>query len=438
MNILLIFPKVEYHHIDLKEDKELIYKMFGEGVSLTLPQVAATTPEKHSIEIVDENYEKLDYNNLKNFDLVGITGLTMSSFRAYELADKIRSMNIPVVLGGNHPSALPEEAKKHADSVVIGEAEIIWPELLRDFEKDKLKPFYFSKKSIPPDSIPVARRDLIKRKYYVDGLLIKRGCPNRCEFCFITSIYSKSIRSMESVLNEIKNIPVRDVFILDQNLTWNMKYMKEFLKQIKHSGKRWFANGTINVLGNDDEFLQLCKDANLLYWYIGFESISQKSLNGVKKSHNKVEKYLSTIQKIKDYGMVILGSFMFGFDQDTPEIFDDTLEAIDDWGIDLAEFHIVTPYPGTALYDRLKKEGRILHEDWRRYNTANVVFQPKNMTVDELFEGTKNISKRFYTYPKIIKRSYKALETTKSTYYFYYVFQRGLQYRQRYKNQFNF
>jgi len=438
MNILLIFPKVEYHHSSLKREKEVIYKIFGEGVSLTLPQVAASTPKNHSIVIIDENYEKIDYEKIKNFDIVGITSLTMSSSRAYELADKIRLMNVPVVLGGNHPSALPDEAKKHADSVVVGEAENTWHQLIEDFENGKLKPFYISDKSIPPTSIPVPRRDLINRRYFVDGLLIKRGCPNRCEFCFITSKYSKGIRSIENVLDEIKNIPVKSIFILDQNMTWNMEYTKNFLKQIKNSGKRWLANGTINVLESDDEFLRLAKEANLFYWYIGFESISQKSLNGVNKKQNKVEKYASAIEKIKNYGMLISGSFMFGFDEDTPEIFDNTLEAIDVWGIDLAEFHIVTPYPGTALYDRLKKEGRIIHEDWSKYNTANVVFQPKNMTPKELFDGTKSIAKRFYTIPKILKRSYKTFDNTKSAYYFYYVFQRGLQYRERYKNQFNF
>jgi len=438
MNILLIFPKVKYHHSNLKTEKEVIYKIFGEGISLTLPQVAASTPDKHNVEIIDENYEKINFDKIKDFDIVGITSLTMSSSQAYKLADKIRLMKIPVVLGGNHPSALPEEAKKHADSVVIGEAENTWPQLLNDFENGKLKPFYVSDKSITPSSIPVPRRDLIKRRYYVDGLLIKRGCPNRCEFCFISSKYNKGIRSIDNVLDEIKNIPVGSIFILDQNLTWDMKYTKDFLRKIKNSGKKWLANGTINVLYNDDEFLRLAKEANLFYWYIGFESISQKSLNGVNKKQNKVEKYASAIEKIKDHGMLISGSFMFGFDEDTSEIFDDTLNAIDEWGIDVAEFHIVTPYPGTDLYDRLKKEGRILHEDWSKYNTANVVFQPKNMTTEELFEGTKSVAKRFYTIPKILKRSYKTLENSKNIYYFYYILQRGLQYRERYKNQFNF
>jgi radical SAM superfamily enzyme YgiQ (UPF0313 family) len=217
-----------------------------------------------------------------------------------------------------------------------------------------------------------------------------------------------------------------------------MRYTKDFLKKIKNSGKRWFANGTINILGEDDEFLKLAKETNLLYWYIGFESISQESLNGVNKKHNRVEKYASMIKKIKKNGMIIAGSFMFGFDEDTAETFNVTSKAIDEWGIDLAEFHIVTPYPGTMLHKRLKKEGRILHEDWRRYNTANVVFEPKNMSAEELFEGTKSVAKKFYTMPKIIKRSFNALEKTKSTYYLFYVLHRGLQYRERYKNQFNF
>ncbi|KYK21971.1 hypothetical protein AYK24_02920 [Thermoplasmatales archaeon SG8-52-4] len=438
MKILLIFPKVKYHHKDLKKDNEVFLKLFGEGLSLTLPQVAAATPKKHTVEIIDENYEDLDFKKIKNYDLVGITCLTMSSNRSYEIADKIKKLKIPVVLGGNHPSALPEEAKQHADSVVVGEAEYTWPQLINDFENGCLKEFYKHKKSVLSEYIPEPRRDLIKRKYYMDGLLIKRGCPNRCEFCFITSIYNKGKRPIEHVINEIKSIPTKNIFIFDQNLTWDMTYTKKLLKKIKNINKRFFANGTINVLGNDKEFLQLSKEADLKYWYIGFESVSQESLNGAKKSHNKVEKYSNTINKIKKYGMVISGSFMFGFDQDRSKIFNETLKFLDEQGIDLAEFHIVTPYPGTQLYKRLKKENRILHEDWSKYNTANVVFKPKNMTIDELFNGVKSIAKRFYTIPKIIKRAFKAFFTTKSPYYFYYVLLRNLQYRERYKNQFNF
>ncbi len=435
MDILLVFPKIDYTN-KINTKKEFSYKLFGEPISLTLPQVAGITPKKYNISIVDENYEPLDFN--KKVNLVGITALTISATRAYEIADEYRSRGITVVLGGNHPTALPKEAKKHADSVVIGEAEISWPKLLKDFEIGKLKPFYKSTKRIPPEIIPEPRRDLINRKLYSDGLLIKRGCPNRCEFCTISSLYSKGLRPLENVINEIKKISCKLIFIYDSNLTWHMKYNTLLFEELKKFNKKWLANGTLNILGNNDEFLQITKDIGLFNWFIGFESVSQKSLNAINKKHNKVEDYARVVKKIKEYGMTIVGSFIFGFDNDTPDIFDETLNMVQNLDIDMAEFHILTPFPGTVLYKRLKKENRILTEEWNKYTYANVVFKPKNMTKEELYEGTFKVVKKYYSLSNVFKRSIKIFRATRNLYNFYYVFQRNIRYRERYKNQYNF
>jgi len=436
MKILLIFPKVKYSPSHIKKNREFHQKLFGEAISLTLPQVAAITPKEHSIEIVDENHETINFNS--DVDLVGITCLTMTAKRAYEISDKFRAKDVPVILGGNHPTSMPEEAKKHADSVVIGEAEICWPQLLKDFEQGKMKQFYQTKESIPADLIPEPRRDLIKRRYKSDGLLIKRGCPNHCEFCTVSRFYNKEIRQLENVLNEVNSMKARTIFIYDSNLTWKLDYTKQFLKKISTYNKRWLANGTPNVLLKDDEFLTLAKDAGFFCWLIGFESVSQKSLNGINKKHNKVNQYISTVKKLKKFGMVIVGTFIFGFDDDTPNIFDETLQMINELEIDMAEFHILTPFPGTPLYQRLKKEGRILTKDWSKYTTTNVVFEPKNMSKQELFEGTRKVAKEYHRIPDIIRRFYKTMDFTNSMFISYYVLQRNLRYRDRYKNQFNF
>jgi len=436
MKILFIFPKIHYTDKNRKSKREILYKLFGEALSLTLPQVAACTPPGHDIEIIDENYEKLDFNI--DCDLVGITCFTMSAPRAYEIADEFQLRGIPVVLGGTHATALPEEAKKHADSVVISEAEISWPKLIEDFEKGQLKPFYFLEEKIPPETIPEPRRDLIKRKIFTDGLLIKRGCPNRCEFCTISSLYSKGVRPLENVIKEVNNISAKEIFIYDSNLTWHMQYNKKLFSELKKFNKRWQANGTVNILGENEELLTLANDIGLFGWFIGFESVSQKSLDDINKKHNKVENFGKTVKKINSFGMVIVGSFIFGFDGDTPDIFDNTIKALDKWGIEMAEFHILTPFPGTVLFDRLKNEGRILTEEWDKYTYANVVFEPKNMTKEELFEGTRKVAKKYYSIFKIFKRTFKTLETTKSLYISYYVLQRNFRYRERFKNQFNF
>jgi radical SAM superfamily enzyme YgiQ (UPF0313 family) len=436
MKILLIFPKVKYSPSTKKNDQEYYKKLFGEAISLTLPQVAACTPIEHHVEIIDENYEKINYE--KSVDLVGITCLTMTANRAYKIADKFRTKGVTVILGGNHPTSLPDEAKQHADAVVVGEAEISWPLLIKDFENKKLKDFYQEKGKVTPTLIPEPRRDLLKRKYKCDGILIKRGCPNRCEFCTVSSFYSKKIRPIEDVLNEINRINVKNIFIYDSNLTWDMKYTKNFLKKIKNSRKRWLANGTIDGLLKDNEFLNLAKEAQFFCWLIGFESISQKSLNGVNKKNNKVIDYFPLVKKIKNLGMVIVGTFIFGFDEDTPDIFDNTIDMIYKMELDMAEFHILTPFPGTPLYTRLSKEGRIKTKDWRKYTTTNVVFEPKNMSCKELYEGTRRITREYHKISQIMRRFYKAIENTRSLELSYYVLQRNLRYKERYKNQFNF
>jgi radical SAM superfamily enzyme YgiQ (UPF0313 family) len=438
MKILLVFPKVNYADPTSKKDTDVLTKIIGgkRSLNLTLSQVAALTPEEYNVQIIDENYEKLDFNN--NVDLVGITSLTMCAPRAYEIADKYRSNRIPVVLGGNHPTVLPKEAKKHADAVVIGEAENIWQQLLSDFKKDKLKPFYTSRKNITSKEIPEPRRDLLNKRKYSDGILINRGCPNRCEFCFITNTSKRTVRPIENVLSEINKISSKVILIYDSNFTWNVEYNKRLLVELKKFKKKWLASGTINILGKNDEFLRLAKEAGLFSWCIGFESISQRSLDEADKKINQVDMYLSAIKKIKKYGQAIVGSFIFGFDNDMPNIFELTYNTIEKWDIDAADFHILTPFPGTPLYKRLKKEGRILSEDWNKYNLANAVFQPKNMSAKELFEGTQWIIQKYYSIPNIIKRIFRAMETTNDIYLSYYVLQLNFRNRSRLKKRFNF
>lgn len=435
MKILLVFPKVENRHPDLRSDKNLFVKVFGEAVSLTLPQVAAVTPPEHTVRIVDENYEPIPID--VEADLIGITCLTMAASRAYELADQFRARGIPVILGGNHPTALPEEAKRHADSVVIGEAESTWPLLLRDFEEGALHPFYRVAGRIAPESIPEPRRDLIRRHYLGDGLLIRRGCPRRCEFCTVTSLYSNDTRTLESVMTEVRHLRSKTVFIYDQNLTASMAYARELLVGLRSLKKRWQANGTIDVLGND-EFLRAAQEAGVYYWFIGFESVSQRSLDLTNKRGNRVDAYPAVLSKLRDHRMIVVGSFMFGFDEDTADIFQKTLHWLNEQSIDMAEFHILTPFPGTALYERLKKEGRIISEDWSLYNTANVVFTPRTMSPHELFEGTRSVAREFYRYHRILWRSLRALRETKRMFVAWSVLFQNVKYRFRYKNQFNF
>jgi radical SAM superfamily enzyme YgiQ (UPF0313 family) len=412
MKILLIFPKLEHGITTYKDSRSPVAKLFG-NPSLTLPQVAAATPQEHEIRILNENFEAIDFD--EHYDVVGITCLTMTSPHVYELADKFRKKGVKVVLGGYHPSALPEEAKRHADSVIIGEAEMSWPQLLIDIEQGDLKPLY--KYNGWPDmvNLPEPRWDLVKYKPITGGIQTSRGCPNACEFCATSVFLGRKLRSrpIPQVMAELKKLQNRVIIFRDPSLTINPTYSKALFHEMRKLDKKWIANGNINLLGRDENFLKLAKEAGCIAWFVGFESISPESLKEAHKVSNKAEEYEKAIRTVQKHGMAIVGGFIFGFDADTPEIFNTTLEAILDWGIDACEFNILTPYPGTPIYENLEKEGRITTKDWSKYTQANVVYQPKNMTPNELLDGTKMVIKKYYSPLQMLKRLYGNLTLSK-------------------------
>ena len=373
--------------------------------SLALGILSALTPEQHEIEIIDENnYSLIDTK--KQYDLVAISSITPHIIRAYKIADEFRARGIPVVLGGYHPSAMPEEAKQHADAVVIGEAEETWPQLLKDFENDKLKPFYKPRKPVDPKIIPHAKRDPKRGFFRTEEIQATRGCPYRCDFCAIQNteghIFRK--RPVENVIDEIQKLNGKFIFFNDNSLTIDPEYTKELFMEMKGLNKQFECHGNINVLGEDDELLKLSKEAGCKTWWIGFESISQESINSIGKKTNIVKKYSIAIKKIKKHGLSVRGMFVFGFDGDTKNIFKDTLKTLKTWNIDIAYFFILTPFPNTPLFERLENEERILTKDWSKYNYGNVVFKPKNMTSKELYEKTRMVAKNFYSFKNSVQR----------------------------------
>ncbi|MCD6468390.1 MAG: B12-binding domain-containing radical SAM protein [Thermoplasmata archaeon] len=403
MRILLVEPRFEHGVITYKERNSPFSKIYT-NPSITLPMVAAVTPGNHQIRIVNENYEDLNLND--DYDLVGISVLTMTALRAYELADLFREKGVTVVLGGYHVSALPEEAKQHADSVVIGEAEETWPMAIKDFEKGELKPFYRSSRP-ELNHLPWPRRDLYY-SFIAGAVQAARGCPVGCDFCPTSRLLGRRLRKrpIKEVVEELKATPNKVIVFRDASLTADPNYSKALFKAMKGLNKRWIANGNINVLCRDDEFLRLAKESGCVQWFIGLESLSKETLKNIHKTTNVgiVEKYGECIKKLHRYGMAVFGGLIFGFDEDTPDVFETTYEALEEWQIDAAEFNILTPYPGTTIYERFEREGRILTKDWSKYSQAHVVFQPKSMSVEELLDGYSWISKRFYSFYGCIKR----------------------------------
>ena len=374
--------------------------------SLTLQQIAAITPKEHHLEIVDERFGRVNFN--KDYDLVGISCLTYNSIRGYEIADIFRKKGVKVVFGGYHASLLPEEAKKHADSVVIGEGEETWPRVLKDLEKGSLKPFYRAEKLLEPEEIPPARHDIGLFTPFTEAIQASRGCPTGCEFCAMQMVEGPRFRGrpVENVINEMKTLRAKIIFFADASLTINPTYTKSLFKGMKEINANFECFGNMNVLTRDDELLKAASDAGVYKWYIGIESISQENINAAGKKTNKVEEYAKAIKKVKDHGMSITGFFMFGFDNDTPDIFQKTLQAIYEWELDEASFSIVTPYPGTRLFKRLEEAGRITSYDWSRYTEGNVNFKPNKMTEQELLEGIRDIAADFFSIKSSFRRSY--------------------------------
>jgi radical SAM superfamily enzyme YgiQ (UPF0313 family) len=372
-------------------------------------QIAAITPKKHTVSVLNERYSNINFD--KSYDIVNINFTTSTTSRAYEIADKFRKKGVKVVLSGLHASALPEETKQHADSVLLGRGEINWLKLLDDFEKNKLESYYqpieYNKSiKLPPTNIDLPG-------FVMTGAIeATRGCPYRCEFCPEANIpgagkfYS---RPVNEVIGEIKAIPQKTVMFYDTSLTINPSYTKSLFEKMKGLHKKFFCNGNSDVLARDKELVKLSKEAGCVSWLIGFESVSQKTIDSIGKKTNKVEEYSQAVSNIHDNGMAVIGDFMFGFDTDTPDVFDETLRMIKELQIDLADFCVLTPFPGTPIYNKLDKEGRIITKDWSQYNLKNVVFKPKNMTPDELIHGLKKMYYEFYSTGYTAKRIIRSL-----------------------------
>jgi radical SAM superfamily enzyme YgiQ (UPF0313 family) len=379
------------------------------GPMLTLQQIAAITPKEYEIELIDDRYDSPDFDT--DAELIGISTLTASAPRAYKIADEFKNRNKTVVMGGMHPSALPKEALEHADSVVIGEAEGSWLELLNDFKKGKIKPIYKADSFVDMKNIPPPRHDLIKVNPIVSSVVTSRGCPFNCSYCTLTHLFGKSYRPrpIEDIVNEIKRNQ-RRYFVLhnDSSLAIDPAYTKALFNAMIPLKVKFIAYGNVPVLLKNEEIIELSRKAGCLNWGFGFETFNKESLkNDANKAYN-IDNYALLIKKIHKAGMSVFGSFVFGFDHDTADIFDVTTEKVFELGIDTGEFDILTPYPISRLYDSLDEQGRILTKDWEKYDFHHVVFEPKSMTKKELFEGCAKISKKFYSPLKTISRVSKA------------------------------
>jgi radical SAM superfamily enzyme YgiQ (UPF0313 family) len=379
-------------------------------VRLSLPTLAALTPSDWDVEILDARATPVDFD--KKVDLVGITGFSAEIPSAYEIADGFRKKGVKVVMGGIHVSALPEEALGHADSVVVGEAEPVWGEVLEDFENGAVKTIYRAKRPADMSGMPVPRRDLLKRSMYVacfNTIQATRGCPFDCDYCTVTEFFGKTFRTrpVEEVIDEIKGFDTRDFIFLDDNITGKPPYAKELFKALIPLKRTWGAQTSINLAKNE-ELLSLFGKSGGKYAYIGFETLTEKNLEKMNKSWNSMEDYRECIRRIQEAGINIIGSFIFGLDEDGTSVFKETLDFIKETGIDAAQFNVLTPLPGTRLYERLESEGRITDRDWAKYHLGEVVFEPRGMSAEELQQGYWWTYRKNYTIGNILRRVFRS------------------------------
>jgi radical SAM superfamily enzyme YgiQ (UPF0313 family) len=364
---------------------------------LTLPVLASLTPPDVEVRAVDEDFADIDFT--RTYDLVGITCMTATARRAYQLCGLFRARGSTVILGGIHPTVLPQEAIQHADAVVIGEAEGCWGALVDDFRRGRLQQFY---RSLYPDlsHAPLPRRDLgIDRTVFnTVGLETTRGCPYNCEFCSVTDFYGPRIRhrSVSSVVEDVKRSGSKLFMITDDNVTGHPPYSRSLFRALEPLGITWVGQSSIK-LAQDRELLELCRKSGCGALFFGLESVSTSGMQSLRKSYQSIEETEEAIRIIQDHGIAFHPSIVLGLDTDTKGIFDDTLGFLSRNRIPSATVNIMTPYPGTRVYQRLKVEQRLFSNDWYYYNHKCVVFKPKHMTPDELREGYQHVMKSFYS-----------------------------------------
>lgn len=375
-------------------------------MGLTLPYLAGLTPSGVKVELLDDRYGEIDYGG--KFDLVALTTTIATAGRAYQIAAEFRKRGVPVVMGGFHASLLPDECLEHCDAVVIGEAEYTWPELIEDFRNRKMRRIYKADHFHDLKGLPLPRWELLNmRKYFVPflPLMTTRGCPFSCSFCEVPVVYGSRYRHrpVSEVIEDIRRIPTGKIQIVDDNIAGSHDYAKELFRAMIPLKVRWSCLWTINTSG-DMELLDLAVKAGVYHVNIGIESVSQKSLGSINKKQNSVHEYRDMLKALERRGVFYSLNFMFGLDEDTPEIFDETMRFLKKVNAPMAFFNTVTPREGTAMREQLKADGRIINPLADRYLGMQCLFKPMNMSAEEVEEGVWSCFRGFYSIPGILKR----------------------------------
>jgi radical SAM superfamily enzyme YgiQ (UPF0313 family) len=422
--ILLINPKA----------KSLITQPMVFGRAMFSPvtgliAVAALIPDRYEVELIDENIEPIDFD--AKVDMVGISAMTCYVKRGYEIADAFRARGVPVLMGGVHPSFMPQEALTHADAVVVGEAEPVMHRVIADLESGCLGGTYKADALISMADVPLPRYDLMKSNRYLNKTFIQtaRGCHHACAFCSEHTMYGLKFRfkPVDNVLRDMEACGDRLITIGDADFFGVKERAIEVMKALKGRGIRWQA-GVNTAAAHDEELLALAAESGCYQLCIGFESVSLATLRSVHKFQNKPEHFQKLVNKIHSHGIMVLGLFMFGFDGDDPSVFDSTAQFTIETGYDSCAFSIFTPHPGTVTWFEVQKQGQITSYDWDAYDQSHVVYQPRGMSQEDLRDGYKRTFQKFYSVPSMLRRfPYKAQGRDRGLWSIYNVFYRAIE-----------
>lgn len=399
MKIKLIQPKMLPRPMDTKLKTRM-------SPSLGLLTLANLTPKEHEVIIENENIEDIDFD--ESVDLVAVTVTVDMMNRAVEISKEFQQRGVTVVAGGIHITSDPESAVNSFDVIAVGMAERIWTKILKDKENNLLKKVYYDMEGIMGKEIVSPKYSSIdNNKYlYTNIISTSRGCPFQCDFCYNSCknmLKTYINRPIEDVIKDIKALKTRHIMFIDDNFIGNPKWTKVLLKEISPLKLKWNAAVTANI-GDMPELLDEMKESGCQSLFIGFESINNNSIKSVNKIQNSVNTYEKLVNEIHKRGIMINASFVFGLDEDDVSVFKNTLHWIVENKIETVTSHILTPYPGTKLYSSLLEENRIIDFNLSNYNTAHVVYEPKNMTKEELYNGYIGIYKEIYSFKNIIKR----------------------------------
>lgn len=365
--------------------------------------VAASMPDFVQTQIVDEDIEPIDFNT--DADIIGISFMTYNAPRAYEIADIFREKGKTVIFGGYHPTFMQEEAIQHADAICIGEAENKMHQIIEDYMSGALQPFYKSNLA-DLNELPIPDRKLLKNSSYitVNTMQATRGCYNLCEFCSVAAFNQYKIRTrpVAKVIEEIKGLG-KYILFMDDNITLNREYAKELFTAMIPLKRIWFSQCSVSI-ADDSELLDLAVKSGCRGLFLGFESLSEKSLDSWKKHCNRRKDYSEVVKRLHSKGIVIFAAFVFGSDDDGPDVFENTLDFLLESNVETIQATRLTPFPGTPLFEKLNNENRILDKDWSHYDFFHVVHKPLNMEIETLHKGTAWVQQQFYSYKNISRR----------------------------------